>query len=81
MLKPHMPRFRSDPSVRLRDIAEKTGPREAETDSSRLEHFIKQCTLLFCQIFLVSYDARSIYYQNKFIIELNLFYFRYLTTG
>ena len=34
ILKPVVPKFRPDLSVRLRDIAEKTGPREAETDSS-----------------------------------------------
>ena len=28
-----MPKFRPDLSARLRDISEKTGPREAETDS------------------------------------------------
>ena len=33
MLKAPVPKFRSDLSVRLRNIAEK-GPREAETDSS-----------------------------------------------
>ena len=33
MLEPIVPKFRSDLSVPLRYIAEKTGPREAETDS------------------------------------------------
>ena len=34
MLKPLVPMYRYDLSVHLRDIAEKTGPRETETDSS-----------------------------------------------
>ena len=33
MLKPLVPKFRPDLSSRLKDIAEKTGPRDAETDS------------------------------------------------
>ena len=33
MLKPPVPKFCSDLSARFRDIAEKTCPREAETDS------------------------------------------------
>ena len=32
VLKPLVAKFGSDLSIRLRDIAEKTGPREAETD-------------------------------------------------
>ena len=34
MLKSLVPKFRPDLSARLKDIAEKTGPRGAETDSS-----------------------------------------------
>ena len=34
MLKPLLPKFRSDLPLRLRDIAKK-GPREAETDSKQ----------------------------------------------
>ena len=33
MLKPLAPKFGADLSARLKDIAEKTGPREADTDS------------------------------------------------
>ena len=36
MLKPFVPKFCSDLSVRLRDIAPKTGPREAETEMPSL---------------------------------------------
>ena len=34
MLKPLVPKFCPDPSARLKDIAKKTSPREAETDSA-----------------------------------------------
>ena len=36
MLKPIVSTFRPDLWARLKDIAEKTGPREAETDSRLL---------------------------------------------
>ena len=36
VLKPLVSKFRSDLSARLRDIPRKTGPHEAETDSSLL---------------------------------------------
>ena len=37
MLKPPMSKFRSDLTVRLMDIAEKTDPREAETGGTHLK--------------------------------------------
>ena len=38
MLKPLVPKFRSHLFAYLNDIAEKTGPREAEADGSSPDH-------------------------------------------
>ena len=49
MLKPLVPKFRFDLFVCLRDIAEKTGPRKAQTDSSALTDLLwhtVRCTSL-----------------------------------
>ena len=46
MLKPLVAKFHSDLPIRLRDIAEKTGPREAETDSKSCQCILSPFLLM-----------------------------------
>ena len=68
MLKPLVPRFRPDLSVRLRDIAKRTGPRKTETDSSYIGgQFIQHQPFMSTATF-----ARGVgrYSKEKCLIEM-----------